>query len=199
MKLKLLFAFILPFCLVYSELKSDPQWDDFFANYQTDQIVLPLDHETAFHIPLHRNFKYAFSSSKNSNVLWEFTLKDEDVDDWSELITIEIMEAIREDHYRSFAESWLRSIAPTNLLYAYSEEDSIQSYKAFFYSPAIAYPYGNLLSGLVEITGIKGIQGPEGMYLVQYSIRTQPQHISENANAIEAYLDCIEIIPARLE
>jgi hypothetical protein len=144
-------------------------------------------------VTMPQGFKIGFQKKNDGMYMQEWVRQNETVDNWSELITVQIFYGKNYDpaqFLRAIGERWITACPESKPNSTYS--GLANGYKVsmtFLFCPL------NSKSGKPEFTQIRAIQGKDSFYLVQWASAFVPS--PEQKGAVVIFLDTVNVCDSR--
>jgi hypothetical protein len=148
-------------------------------------------------VPLPEGYKVGFQTRKNNMDMQEMVPANETVDNWTEMVTVQIFHGIKAlpGEFRRGLELRWRSNCP-NTDAAQIASDADNGYPALVW--LLSCP-NNPATGKPEITWFKAVAGNDSFYLVQKAFKFEPskEQAAQSVHFLEAVKACDSRLPDR--
>jgi hypothetical protein len=144
-------------------------------------------------VTMPQSFKMGFQSSQGAMKMQEWVRLNETVDNWSELITVQIIYGKNYDpsqFLRAIGERWLTACPGSKPYSIYSGQTNGYKVSMTFLSCPL-----NSKSGKPEYTQFRAIQGKDSFYTVQWATGFVPS--KEQAGSVAKFLDTVNVCDTR--
>jgi hypothetical protein len=145
-------------------------------------------------VPLPEGYKVGFQTRKNNMDMQEMVPTNETVDNWTEMVTVQIfngLKALPGEFRRGLDLRWRANCPSTNA--AQITSDLENGYPALVW--LLDCP-NNPATGKPEITWFKAVAGNDAFYLVQKAFKFEPS--KEQVTQWRHFLEAVKVCDSRL-